>query len=213
MALQAFPLAPASAGSLIEITPKNTHRYPAPITAAMLAPAYTPVTTYTGGAYGDDVSLATANSTVPILPNTQATRATFPGVPNSVVPSESIASGQAITNIADYTFATDITAPRGYIGPKDPYSTPAPPAPTITSLSPNTAVAGSASPLAVTITGTGFTQWSTVLTGNVETPYVTYFSPTKIVILMDPKRSIAGTISVIVRDHSVNSAASNFTFT
>ena len=52
-----------------------------------------------------------------------------------------------------------------------------------------------------------------MLTGGVQTPYATYFSPTKIVVLMDPARSVAGTIQVIVRDHSVNSAPSNFVYT
>ena len=213
------PLSPSNANSLADIVPKNWHRYPTPITAANVKPEYVPVFTVTGGAYGDDVNLATATVVVDdrgvgaYTPRHQAEKATFPGTPNSVVPSESTSSGQVVTAITDYTLATDITTPRGYIGPQDTYAKTLPAAPTITSLAPNTAVAGSASPLAVTITGTGFTQWSEVLTGGVETPYVTYFSPTKIVILMDPKRSVAGTVAVIVQDHSVNSAASNFTYT
>jgi hypothetical protein len=64
----------------------------------------------------------------------------------------------------------------------------------------------------VTITGTKFTQWSQVETGNVITPYSRYMSATKMAVLMDP-RSTAGTVVVKVIDHGVKSAGSNFTFT
>src|SRR5580765_3063821 len=48
----------------------------------------------------------------------------------------------------------DVTKARGWIGPQDPYA--APPASTLSGLSPNTAVHGTAA-IPVTCTGTGFT--------------------------------------------------------
>jgi hypothetical protein len=208
-------LQPTSPGNLVDITPVNWHRYPAPITAAMLAEAYIEPVIFTGGLQGDDVALATANSTTPILPATQTAKAAFPGAPNSVVPSESTTSGQVITAIADYTFATDITAPRGFIGPKDAYPvvgyTP-PAAPVITSLAPNTAVAGGPD-IVVTINGTGFTQWTKVLNGGVQNMTASYISPTKMAMMFEVSSSVAGVVAVIAVDHSVASAASNFTFT
>jgi hypothetical protein len=203
----------------MEIAPKNWHRFPSPIGAPAVARAYQPVYTWNGGVYGDDVILAKTNVLVDdqghgdYEPRNQDDKAKFPGAPNSVVPSESVASGQALTAIADYTLAVDITAPRGYIGPKDPYSKPLPAAPTIASLAPNTAVAGAPSPLSVVVTGTGFTQWTTLIVGNIQTPYVQYVSPTKMVLLMDPARSTPGIVTVVAWDHSVASAASNFTYT
>jgi hypothetical protein len=77
---------------------------------------------------------------------------------------------------------------------------------------PNTAVAGTDPNLVVTITGTGFTPWSTVLSGNFPIP-VRYISPTKLEILQKPKASVAGTVQVVVIDHGVKSAPSNFVFT
>ena len=101
-------------------------------------------------------------------PSNLTEKMAWPGAPNSVVPSEATSGGQVVTAIADYTQSTDITAPRGYIGPADPYSKPAPAAPTITSLTPNTGVSGAGKPpIWTTIAGTGFTQWTTVETGGV----------------------------------------------
>jgi hypothetical protein len=196
-----------------------TQRYPLPISAAMVKRAYVPVFTWNGGVYGDDQVLAKSNVLVDdrgigdYPARNQDDKAKLPGVPYSIVPVESITSGQALTNIVDYTIVTDITAPRGYIGPKDPYSKTLPAAPTITSLSPNTAVAGGPSPLSVTVTGTNFTQWTFLIVGNMQTPYIQVVSSTKIVLLMDPARSTAGVITVVAVDHSVTSAASNFTYT
>jgi hypothetical protein len=145
-------------------------------------------------------------------PRHQLERSTWPGVPNSVVPSESITGGQAITSIADYTFATDITAPRGYIGPRDPYSKAVPAAPTITSLSPNTIAAGGPD-IVVTINGTGFTQWTQILNGGVQNVTAYYISATKMAMAFEVSSSVPGTVAVVAVDHGVASAASNFTFT
>ena len=107
-----------------------------------------------------------------------------------------------------------MTAPRGWIEPSEPYG-PAPVSPTddptIASLTPATAVAG-VTPTWTKITGTKFTPYSQVETGNIVTPYSKYLSPTRIDVLMDP-RSSAGTVVVKVIDHGVKSNGSNFVFT
>jgi hypothetical protein len=193
-------------------------RYPLPITAAMTRKAYVPVFTYNGGFYGDDVALAESNVLVDDRgigdygPRQQTEKSTWPGAPNSVVPSESITSGQAITSIADYTFATDITAPRGFIAPRDPYSKTIPAAPTITSLAPNTIAAGGPD-IVVTINGTGFTQWTAILNGGVQNVTAYYISATKMAMMFEVSSSVPGVVAVVAVDHSVASAASNFTFT
>jgi hypothetical protein len=68
----------------------------------------------------------------------------------------------------------------------------------------------------VTITGTGFTPYSQVVTGGTSVPFdVTskYVSPTQMTVVIDPRPAVAGTASVQVLDHSVVSNAVNFTFT
>lgn len=183
----------AAVANVNEIVPTNWHRFPAPV--GSMTPEYVRTVTFVGGAYGDDVDTATAASTDAYTPKTQAEKASM------MVPAGSLAE--------------DITRPRGWVEPDDPYS--AKPGvganPTITSLAPNTAVAGSPSPLAVVVTGTNFTPWSTLETGGVVSPYVRYESPTKMTILMDPKRSSAGIVVVKVIDHGVKSAGTNFTYT
>lgn len=52
-----------------------TQTLPDPITAEMVTPAYVPVIAYTGGADGDDIDTATANSTDDYAPRTQAAKA------------------------------------------------------------------------------------------------------------------------------------------
>ena len=155
-------------------------------------PAYLPVISYVGGAFGDDQTLSTASSTDAYSPKTQGEKATLMGT----------------------TIVQDVGVPRGWIEPREAYGPPpVSPTddPTITSLSPNTAATGGA-PIWVTITGTKFTQWSWVETGGVYTPYSRYISPTKMAVLQDP-RSTAGTVVVKVVDHDVKSNGSNFTFT
>jgi len=201
MALQTFSVRraqdPVLAVAVVsEITPVNWHRFPAGVPAGGSKPIHQPVITYTGGAYGDE-SQSTANTTVPYAPTTTQAKAA------AAVPAQ--------------TFARDITEPKGWISPSEPYNAaPVSPTddPTITSLAPNTAVtAVGAQPVWVTITGTKFTQWSTVETGGVYTPYHKYISATKMAVLMDPGRSVPGIVVVKVIDHGVKSNGSNFTFT
>lgn len=185
---------PISTLKVAEIAPLNWHKYPPRIAGSV--PVNVPVVAFNGGAYGDDVDQSTANATDVYTPRTQAAKAAAMVPPLELV--------------------VDVGRPRGTIGPKDPYpkAGDAPvPAPTITSLAPNTAVAGSPSPLMVVVTGTGFTQWSTIDTGGVATPYAQYVSPTKMALLMDPARSTPGIVQVVASDHGVDSAPSDFTYT
>jgi hypothetical protein len=179
---------PIATLQVASITPVNWHKFPPAIQPSN--PIYVPVVSFAGGAVGDDVDTADAASTDTYSPRNQAQKATLLGT----------------------TLAVDIGRARGYLEPDDPYSTPVPAAPVITSLAPNTAVAGTDPNLVVTITGTGFTPWSTVLSGNFPIP-VRYISPTKLEILQKPKASVAGTVQVVVIDHGVKSAPSNFVFT
>ena len=215
----AHTLVPANLKDLMSVDNTRVKRAIAPISRAMVTPAYVPVYTWNGGQYGDE-TVAETNVLVDDLgqgdygPRNLTEAMAWPGAPNSVVPSESTASGQALTSIADYTPSTVVNEPRGWISPQEPYgAAPVSPTddPTITSLAPNTGVSGQ-NPVWVTITGTKFTQWSWVETGGVYTPYSRYISPTKMAVLMDP-RSSAGTVVVKVVDHDVKSNGSNFTFT
>jgi hypothetical protein len=204
---------------LSDIPVKNWHRFPTPISKAMTDDVYIPVYTWNGGVVGNEMVAETNvlvddNALGDYGPRNRTEYMAWPGAPNSVVPSEATASGQALTTIADYTQSTDITVPRGWIEPDDPYR--APPVsptndPTITSLTPSTAVSG-VTPIWVKITGTNFTVWSTVQTGMTPTPYYRYISPTRIDMLQDP-RSTPGVVTVTVTDHGITSAPSNFTFT
>jgi hypothetical protein len=191
MALQAFPLPPAGGAgtNLMEITPKNFHKFPVPPPAGSYTPAYVPTITYKGGAKGDDVSVSSANSTDSYSPRTQAQKAGIIGV----------------------ALAVDVTTPRGWIDPLEPYGA-APAAPGLTSAAPNTAVVGTA-PVEVTLTGTGFSPYSMVKTGGVVTPFVTYVSPTQIKIIMHPESSVAGPTDIVVVDHGLSSPPVVFTFT
>ena len=114
----------------------------------------------------------------------------------------------------------DVGRRRGNIGPRDPYPTKAsaaPAVPTLTSLSPNTAAAGAATPqFVMKLIGTNFTPWSTILLGGIPAPssIYSYISPTEMRCQMSPGSSVAGTTSVTVVDHSVATTPSlNFTWT
>jgi hypothetical protein len=176
--------------------------FPQPVTTAMLMPAFVRDVRYINGAKGDDVSQATAavayafNVPGPedatYAPLTQAAKATALGT----------------------TLAVDVARPRGVIAPRQPYpdaSVPAPVAPVVSSISPTTGAAATL-PLTVTITGTGFTQWSSVYTGGSTTPEASaqYISPTSMKVAIF--KASPGTVSVAVSDHGVLSNT-NIVFT
>jgi hypothetical protein len=202
MAKQAFSVLraqdPAIATALlVEVTPVNWHKFPpVGVPAGGFPPINVPTVTFNGGAYGDE-SQSTSNATVNYTPRTTAAKAA------AAVPAQ--------------TFATVVNEPKGWISPQEPYgAAPVSPTddPTITSLAPNTAVAGPTSkPVWVTITGTKFTINSTVETGGVYTPYYRYVSATRIDMLQDATRSVPGIVVVKVIDHGIKSNGSNFTFT
>ncbi len=83
-----------------------SQRYPPPITAAMVTPAFVRVVSWSGGAYGDDIDTATASfaynaamgEASTYSPKTQAEKATLAD--------------------PDYVLAEDITRPRGWIAPR-----------------------------------------------------------------------------------------------
>jgi hypothetical protein len=170
-----------------------TQRYPVPPPPGSYTPANVPVISYFGGDIGDDVAVSTANATNDYMPRHQTDKAATLGVP----------------------MVTDVGRARGVLEPDDPYpkagDTPLA-APVITSMSPNTAASGTGPDMIVTITGTGFTAWSTVTSGNFPIPCF-YVSPTTLEILQKPKASVAGTVQVVVTDHGVASAPSDFIFT
>jgi hypothetical protein len=191
-------IAKPATNKIADITPKNWRRYPAVQPASPRA--YVPVFTYNGGVIGDDVDVAESNVLIDdrgvgdYSPRNQGEKSAALGAANPL--------------------AVDISRARGWIAPNQPYqgNSTAPAAPTITSLAPNTATAGVGPPLVVDITGTGFTPYSTVLSGNYPIPSA-YVSPTVLRISQWPRNSVAGTVQVVVIDHDVNSAPSNFTFT
>lgn len=115
----------------------------------------------------------------------------------------------------------DIGRNRGTIAPGQRYPVAgdaAVPAPVVTSLSPNTAVSGAAGvPVAVTITGTGFTPYSRLITGGSGSPWdssTKYVDATHLLFVTDPRSAVPGAISVAVEDHGVLSNTNvQFTFT
>jgi hypothetical protein len=173
---------------------------PVPIDVDALEPAFVREVAYIGGAEGDDVSVSTAAVAYATNgaeggaaedpdyePKTQAERATMLGV----------------------DMAEDITTPRGWIDPLSP-ATEKPDDPTLASIAPTTGAAGVG--VTITLTGTGFSRYSTVKTGGVLTPYVEYVDPETLKVRLDP-RSTAGSIDISVIDHSVETAPQSFTFT
>jgi len=186
---------PIATLKLNEITPQDWHRYPPRV--ADMTPEHVPVLTYTGGrpnsAPYTPVEHGTANSTDDYSPRTQADKAATLGVP----------------------FAVPINTPFGSIEPRDPYpkaGDPAPAAPVITSLTPNTAEVGEPA-FMVKVTGTGFTPFSVIEVGGTNYAPTTFISPTELRFPVDTENSVAGTIDVKVLDHNIKSAASPFTFT
>lgn len=175
-----------------------TQTLPNPITPAMLALANANAAMpryigggadWSGGLTGDDVTVATAYQSIassasaalatPYTPQNQAQRAALMVPPGSL--------------------AIDVTKPRGWIGPQDPYA--APPASTFTGISPTTVVHGTAA-IPVTCTGTGFTPFSLVYVDGVAVP-TAYVSATTLTATVTP-RATAGNQSLTVVTNGVS---------
>lgn len=203
---------PIATLKLAEITPKDWPTLPAAVGDLTLAnanaskPRYNSMADWAEGNVGDDVTfntacvaLANASGGAPAaqyVPRTQSEKSTMLGGQNPL--------------------AVDVSRARGAIAPQQPYpvagDTPVA-APVITSLTPNTAVAGPGGlGLIVDIIGTGFTPWSTVTSGNYPIP-IKYISPTQLRIAQFPQNSVPGVVAVQVWDHNVGSNVSDFTFT
>lgn len=132
-----------------------TQTQPAPITLADLRPIYVPVVAYLVGLAGDDVNVATATATTAYQPRNQGEKADMLGLPP----------------------ANDVTTPRGWIDPAEPYN--AAPVPTVTSLAPATRVHAPTADIVVTVTGTNFLPDSVVYFGP-SMMRTTYNSPTQL---------------------------------
>jgi hypothetical protein len=190
---------PITTLKVAEITPVNWHRFP-PRTASMVdananeaKPRYDSMTDWTGGATGDDTDQATATvalarsdggaAEADYTPRTQAAKAAQLGT----------------------TLATDIARPRGTIAPDQRYpiaGDAAIAAPVVSSIAPTTATAATL-PLTVTITGTGFTPYSTVFTGGSTTPEAKAVYVNATTMRTPVWRATPGTVSVAVEDHNV----------
>jgi len=190
-------------------------RYPlpipsdAPVNANYAKPRYgtAGAADWAGGSYGDDIDTATA---------AVALASASGGVASAdYVPRHQ--SGRAALAVPPGVLVTDLGRRRGPVAPLQPYpkagDTPLA-TPVITSLAPNTALAGS-QPLLCKITGTGFSVWSTVHVGvgTAAASLARYVSPTEMWVDINPLYSIAGSTQVTVKDHGVTSAPSTFTFT
>jgi len=178
-------------------------RYPAPITAAMVKRAYVPVFTYSGGAPDTAPHTPVEHGTATVVVDDRGVGEYMP----RTLADKAVQLGVA--------YANPINTPFGSIEPRDPYpvvgDTP-PAAPTLTTLTPATAVVGQPS-IIVKATGTGFTPYSVVEVGGTNYAPTTYVSPTELRFPIDTKNSTPGTISVKVLEHNIKTAAATFTFT
>jgi hypothetical protein len=158
---------------------------------------------YAGGVYGD-------------LPNSTANVAVARDDGGANEPDYAPRTQNQKATILNTVPVQDVGRNPGWIAPGEPYK--APPAaglnPTLTTLSPNTAVAGKTTPqFVMKLTGTNFTPYSEVLLAGNKAPLFTYISATEMRVQMSPASSVAGTTSVEVVDHGVKTAASTFTWT
>jgi IPT/TIG domain-containing protein len=191
----------ASLMKVSEITPKNWHKFPPAIQPS--EPSYNPDFTVAGG----------APNTAPYTPVEHGTAAVIVDERGVGDYTPRTQSDKAV--LLGLAFADPINTPFGSIEPRDPYPTAgyvAPVAPTITALTPDTAVVGEPA-LMVKVTGTGFTQYSVIEVGGTNYAHTTYVSPTELRFPVDTKNSVAGIIDVKVLDHNLKSDAASFTFT
>lgn len=176
--------------------------YPLPITTAMLTPANENVAKpraiaadWVQGAFGDDVDTASASVAVASASGAAPAADYTPRDQTDKLTAGNLTAGTVMVE--------DITRARGWIAPNQPISAK-PAAPVVSSISPTTGPATSL-PMLVTITGTGFSPWSTVYTGGAALPdgSAKYVSPTTMTVPI--WKASAGTVSVAVKDHNVMS--------
>jgi hypothetical protein len=205
-----------------EIAPKNWHRFPNAVTGAMLAdanpndtkPRYNSMTDWAGGvSFGEDpglpvVGIVAQSKTATVALARSGGGANEPDyVPRTQYAKRTQLSADGAAQRLD-AGVVDVGRNRGSVAPGQRYPVAgdaALAAPVVSSIAPNTAVHG-AQPLICVVTGTGFTPGSLVITGGSGSPWdlsSEYISPTQMRFLIDPRASVAGTISVAVVDHSV----------
>jgi hypothetical protein len=153
---------PIATLKLAEITPKNWRKFPP--RASSTDPINVPSVSYSwpyNGISGDDVNVATANATGPYEPKNQGNKANMLGAQNRL--------------------AVDITTPRGWIDPAEPYGPPA--TPTLASINPTSRVVAPTTDIVMTLTGTNFMPSSQItIGGNPER--TTYVSPTQLTTII-----------------------------
>lgn len=182
----------------------QTYPLPVPVASLVLAnpragyPRYTAMNDWLGGAVGDDKNEATAT----VVEVDASGGAAIPDYSPRTQADKAATLGTGVAN--------DISRPRGYIAPGQPYG-PVPAAPVVASISPTTAPQAQL-PLLVTITGTGFTVWSTVKTGGMKVPDASAKFVNSTTMTVPIWAAAPGTVSVVVEDHDVNSN-SNVLFT
>ena len=179
-----FPTNPAVIGSLADANPNAVKpRYSGAGAAA----------DWQGSAYGDDVDVSAANT-----PNVDLNNK---AVANYAPRNQ---AGKAALMVPPGALAVDVARGRGWIAPYQPYvgNGAVPVAPVVSSISPATGAAASL-PMLVTITGTGFSPWSTVYTGGSNVPEASakYISPTQMTVPI--WAAAPGTVSVAVEDHNM----------
>lgn len=203
-------------------------RYPLPITGAMLAdanqneakPRYDSNTDWSGAvSLGEDPGLPTAANQGFTTANVALARADGGAAEPNYGPRNQNAKRTAGNLSAGTVGVVDVGRNRGAVAPGQRYPVAgdaALAAPVVASISPSTAAAGS-QPLMVTITGTGFTPYSRVISGGSGAPWdntAKYLSATTMTVVVDPRGALAGTASIAVEDHGVLSNTTiNFTFT
>jgi len=215
---------PISTLKLSTIVPKDFPTLPAAVASMTLAnqnaakPRYTSMTDWGGAATpdGEDPGLPTAANQP--FSTAAGSLANSSGGANEADYAPRTQSAK-LAQTAGQVGVIDVTRSRGPVAPAQRYPVAgdaALAAPVVTSISPNTAVHG-AQPLVVTITGTGFTPYSRVITGGTGSPWddmAKYLSATQMTVTVDPRGAVAGTSSIAVEDHSVLSNTTiNFTFT
>ena len=145
---------------LNEITPEVWPTLPLPVDDMDPAndraglPSYADMSGWAGGADGDDVNVASATQSII---DASGRSASFPYVPVNQ-------GHKAEIMVPPTPLAVDVTTPRGWIGPLDPYG-PAP-TPTITAIDPTSSPVGPGDSFVLTVTGTNFLPGSIILFGN-----------------------------------------------
>lgn len=200
---------PTATLKLGEIEPIDWRRFPPPIADSdpangnITKPRYDSMTDWAGGTEGDDVSVATA---------TQSLESAAPTTVEPYAPVNQAHKAEIM--VPPTSLAIDVTAPRGWIGPQDPYGPP--PVPTVTSIDPTSHDVGPGDPFVLTVTGTNFLPGSVIVFGNNPLgERTTFVSATELKTIIQPDLfpNPDPAVQVLVRTAGVESNAVDFEFT